>query len=271
MRFGAIAITLLALGGASGGGGARFTFGPVESPLQYEVRSSQMISVETPMGPQENYDTVDVTVALSVGEATEGGHRLIASFDAIDLRSHSPGGVQRADGGALIGQRLPGTLHLTGSIDLDERPSLETSLSDVFDPSGFLTDLMLRMPADGNTDAPWAVRVESKWETALSVTGVYEGTAQIVGDTVWNGTPAKIIQFEAAVQLSGSGMPAGAPAEMELALSGTSARRYVWDPARGVMLAGRAIDDASGSISIPDMNLVLEAAVEGQWSAELKP
>jgi len=272
MRITIGALGLLGLACASGPtSSAMFEYGPAAAPLRYAVTSHRSVKVETPMGDQQSSDTTEATVTISLGEPADVGRHVTASFEAFSSRVGGAMGARSLDGEGLIGEPLSGILRPTGRIDIDTRPTLPEALAETFDPASFFTDLLAPMPPDGETGAPWPVRFEVTSATAMHVTGTYDGMARLAGDTAWNGTPAKIILSEGKIEIRGSGTPSGAPAELSMKMAGTSTRRYVWDAARGVLLAGWSVDRATGSIELQGMGLTLPATTELIQGIEIKP
>ena len=94
--------------------------------------------------------------------------------------------------------------------------------------------------------------------------------ARFAGDTVWNGTTARLILAEGSLEIEGSGAPAGAPAEMDLVLEGESTRLYVWDTIRRVMLASLVTGEAEGSLSVSGMDLQIPARFVNRQEVELR-
>jgi len=271
MRIRTCALALLSLACASGtGSGPMFEYGPAEAPLRYGFASYQSVAVETPMGNQASHDTLETTVAITVGGVAEGGRSVTAAFETFSLRSRGDMGSRTVEGGELIGKSLSGTLRPSGRIDIAERPTLPATLTDSFDPVAFFVDLLAPMPPGGNTSAPWPVRIEATSQTAMRITGAFDGTARLAGDTTWNGVAAKIIVAEGTLQVQGSGTPSGSPAELDMKASGTSTRRYVWDPDGGVLLAGVARDSASGTIEVKGMGLTVPVKSSSNQTIAIK-
>ena len=271
MRVRVGALALLAMGcGSAARSSPTFEYGPVDAPLRYGFTSYQSVAVETPMGNQASHDTLEATVAITLGGVGDGGRTVTAAFETFSLRSRGDMGSRTVEGGELIGKSLSGTLRPSGRIDIAERPALPANLTDSFDPVAFFVDLLAPMPPGGNTSAPWPVRIEATSQTAMRITGTYDGTARLAGDTTWNGVAAKIIVAVGTVQVQGSGTPSGSPAELDMKASGTSTRRYVWDHEGGVLLAGVARDSASGTIEVKGMGLTVPVTSSSSQTITIK-
>lgn len=246
-------------------------FGPTGGPLVYEVATYGSIDIDTPMGSQRSHDTLQATVRLEIGAPVGDQWQVSAVFEALRASSGGDMGRQSAEGGELIGQEFKGALLQNGVIDVTEAPAAPTGLADLIDPSALLAEILGPLPADPETTEPWPVRTVVTSRTVLTVTVTYEGTARIAGDTTWNGRPARIIVSEGSYVLEGSGTPPGAPGEIEMQMTGTSQRRYIWDAARGVMLASEITVEADGPITLQMMNLSMEATATSRQVVRLRP
>ncbi len=269
MRFLVVGTGLLTVACASGSGPV-FRYAPAPEPLRYEVEARQELVIETPMGNQESFDTTRATVSIVVGAATASGWDASVSFDALEHRTRGTMAARELSGGDLVGRAMPAKLSRSGHIELVERPTVPGGLADYFDPAAFFADILAPMPENGDTKRPWPVRTEVTSLAGMKITAIYEGTAQVVGDTVWNGQPAKIITSSGTVRVSGTGTPAGAPVEISLMMTGTSDRRYVWDHMVGIMLAARTTDNGAGTMTLRGMDMTITTANVSHTIVELK-
>ena len=81
---------------------------------------------------------------------------------------------------------------------------------------------------------------------------------------------AKIIVFEATIEMAGSGMPEGSPAELEFAAKGPATLRYVWDATRGVMLAAVSETEIGGDVTVIGMGMTVPIFFVGSGTIELQ-
>jgi hypothetical protein len=255
-----------ATGCASGGPSMTFGFQPASGSLRYVVTAEDRNIVETPMGTQETSSTSRMTLVLETGQRTDAGVAMTATFEDLEGSSSERGGFS---GGELLGQPYSGTILPDGVIEITDGPETPTALKEFVDPRGFLREFLVPLPPDDQTES-WAVRRETTWDQAIEMTSVTTGTARMAGDTTWNGVPARIIVFDATISLSGSGMPAGSPSELEFAAEGPATMRFVWDARRGVMLAGTSEAEMSGEVTVVGMGMTVPIVFEGTGSIELQ-
>ena len=260
----------LIMGCASGMSGPTYEFRPDGGPLRYEVTVYQSLLVETPVGTQRSEDTVSAIISLEIGGPSGDGLSVSASFEALTVRSVGDMGTTRLEGGELIGAPISGLLAKNGSISVSERPSVSARLADVFDATSMLAELLVPLPEDGITEQPWPVRLVVLSETSFTLTSTFEGTARLVGDTMWNGVLAKIIVADGTVTVEGGGQPAGAPAPVTMSITGSNNARYVWDAQRGVMLASETDYDLAGAMTMEGFDMAFQTTASGRQTVELK-
>jgi len=243
-------------------------FKPSSGPLRYARNSVQTSSIDTPMGSQDQTTTTDATVALEVGGPSANGHQLSGQFESLSIDAGMAG---RFEGGDLLGQRFTAILSNDGVISVQDGPDVPTRLATVFDPKDILADFMPPLPTGANAGAQsWPVHREWVAETQFTLNMVTDGTAQIVGDTTWNGQPAQIIAVEGQANVSGSGTPEGAPGEVTLTSAGPYTSRYVWDASRGIMLGSVSESKMEGNAALPAMGLEMTLKMTVRTTTELQ-
>ncbi len=178
-------------------------------------------------------------------------------------------GSRTLDGGDLVGKEFRGTIAPSGLITVSERPETSGALADVMDPTSVFANLLAPLPPEERAES-WPVSSSISSYAALNTTTDFDGVARFAGDTVWNGLAARIILAEGTVRLEGTGLPQGAPAEIQMSLSGQSTARYLWDPQRGVMVASELRNSLDGMISIESMGMSFPATVTNRQTVELK-
>ena len=253
-------VLVLGLGCASGGAsGPTFEYGPTSSPARYDILSRSSALIDSPMGIQETGDSTLATVVIEVGNLGQGSHEVAVTFEAMTV--HLVGAVTgTTDGGELLNRRLLGTLSPTGRIHLVAE---NVPMVGEYDPTALLTDFLVPMPMDGNTAEPWTVRTSMTVRGQIEVTSEFDGTAQIVGDTIWNGQAAKIIRADGRVTQNGSGQPSESPVPIEFSWTGNSTRTYIWDHLAGMMLAAVVTEEVSGPLTLVGLDMSLQATAEG--------
>lgn len=257
---------VLGLGCASGGpSGPTFEYQPTSGPVRYSMAEDNTILVDTPMGLQESGDSTRATVAITIGDVTQGGHQVTATYEDLTIwLTGAATGV--TEGGPLLDQPMSGTLLPSGRIEFeaDVEP-----LNGLFDTQAVLEDFLVPMPEDGNTAQPWPISRTSTSGGVFDVTATFEGSGQIIGDTVWNGRPAKVIRIDGTVTQNGSGQPAESPAAIEFGFTGSATATYVWDHIAGLMLAAVSSADLQGPLTLVGFDMTMQATVEATGRIQL--
>jgi len=261
----------LILAGCAGSGGAIYEFRPTETPLQYEVSDSSVFLIQSPMGEQRFVDSVRAVVAIEIGQGDTASHPVSAVFESLDLWSGGDSPEQHLYAGDLVGKPFNGTLSQNGSIAVTESPEVSEQLMEFTDPETLFSEMLAPLPPERlGTAGPWPHRTSHNAESPMTFEAIYDGTAHFAGDTTWNGAPARIIVSEGITTVTARGTPADAPGEIEFTYTGRSTTRYVWDPARGVMLASSATMSTEGELELLSMQLVMPISYEGGREVRLR-
>ncbi len=256
---------------AAGGAGSLFEFRPSESPQRYELTVSGDVVAETPMGSMESKTRSEATVLLDIGQRLGDGWRISATFEALEVTAEGSmgGGSVRAE--EVLGKPYSGTLSSAGLITITDAPAASSRLTNSLDPGALFTDLLVPLPpVDVSPTDSWPVNSTVLSDAAVRLMTVFAGTARFAADTIWNGVQARLIIVDGTIEIEGSGAPAGAPAEVDMVLSGESTRLYVWDASRNLMLASLVTIEAEGSMSIAEMNLSMPARMSSRQNVALK-
>jgi len=245
-----------------------FEFQPATGPLRYTMHAVNGQVVETPMGVQEGTATTDITFVMDIGGPTAGGLAVSMVLESLEGKSTEQGSYQ---GGDLIGKPYKGTLRPDGTVEITDGPETPASLSNLFDPREIMSELLPPLPPPDQVGAEsWPFRRETTSETSMSITSVTVGTARIAGDTTWNGQAAQVIVTEGEAELTGSGTPPGSPGELELVVTGPVFVRYVWDGARGVMLASSSTAELTGDVTVVGMGMSFPISFTGDAEVTLQ-
>jgi len=259
---------VLAAACAGGSAGPIFEYRPIDAPLRYQVNGSTKSVIDTPMGQQNQDGTIEATVTVDIGAPTDGGRNVTVVYEALET---SAAGLGRLQGGEMVGKPFVGVLSSNGEMSFTGVPTIPATLARYFDPTSFLAQMLMPLPGDGTADLEsWPVHVESTESTEMNISNTLDGTARVVGDTIWNGISAKIVVVEGDYQMEGSGTPTGSPAELNLVASGPATSRYVWDAARGVMLASSTEGEGEGTVSIASMGLSMPITMSSKQTIELQ-
>lgn len=267
--------SLLALGSilllGCAGGGPIYEFRPTDTPLRYVISDHGDLLIETPMGDQHSTDSTAVAIVLEIGARRGDEREVSVYFEALEIWSGGDITRQHIEGGELIDKRFRGTLSEQGTITVTEAPDIPENVRRAVDPAAIFADFLSPLPpTGGETGEPWNHTSASTAQAAMSLESSYDGMARFAGDTIWNGQPARIIVSEGTTTTSGRGTPADAPGEILFTLSGTSVTRYVWDPARGIMLASGSRVEARGELEVIDMQMTMPIAYEGGTEVSLQ-
>jgi hypothetical protein len=251
---------------ASSGARPTFDFQPESGPLRYVMTAEDVNLVETPMGSQETSSTSELTLLLETGQTAGNGVAMTATIESLEGSSSEQGSFS---GAALVGKPYTGTILPDGTIEIADGPETPSALKQFLDPRGMLKEFLVPLPPSDGVES-WPVRRETLWDQAIEMTSVTAGTARIAGDTTWNGVAAKIIVLEGTIELSGSGMPEGSPAELEFAAQGPATLRYIWDATRGVMLGATSEAEISGEVTVVGMGMTVPIVFMGTGTIELQ-
>ncbi len=266
------ALTCLVASACAGSSGPIYEFQPTPGPLHYEIIDRGSLLIETPMGEQRSSDSTKATLRLEIGQMSAGGRRVSVAFETLDIWAGGDFQAEHIQGGELIGRAFTGTLSDQGIITVTEAPEIPAALQGSADPAAIFADLLLPLPPTGEESADsWSHATTQMSETTMSMEGSYEGTATFAGDTTWNGRPARIIVSEGNTMTSGRGTPVGAPGEIEMVLKGKAVTRYIWDPARGVMLGYRTTSSAEGELEVLSMAMAMPISYQGAREVRLIP
>ncbi len=265
-------LTVVGAVACASAGGPVYEFGPSEGPLRYDANTYALLNVETPDGEMVSRDTVRSTLVLDIGSENQAGRSVSTQFEALEIKVTGSMANVRLEGTELVGKPFQGTLKHDGTIEVSDAPDTPRSLRDLFDPAALFAELLVPLPPDADAGAQsWPVQTTVTSEAGWTLKSRFDGTARFAGDTTWNGQSARLIVSEGKFELEGKGMPAGAPSEVEMSMSGTSTRRYVWDAMRGVMLASRNETSAEGIVVVLDFDLALPTRATNVQEVMLRP
>jgi hypothetical protein len=256
------AVSVAFAGFASACGGSRapvYTLQPSEAPLRYAIETEGSQTVETPNGPAGgSYDT-DAFLLLTFGDEISDGRSFSAIFESFESTLQSQAGQQEIDGTPATNRVFRGSVTPTGAIEIREKPEVTVGAYDQNSLLAMFPDLLTPLPPGGEfVDGSWPHAYVLPSGGGLEGETSYTGSARFAGDTTWNGIAARVIVSEGRVHADGTGIPQGAPAEVELDADGDSRSVYVWDPEAGVLLAMRAESQSKGLVTTMGFDLPLE-------------
>jgi len=232
----------IALGCAGAAPAPVLMFGPTEAPVRYAVNDNTDIIIAPPNGGEFRTHAVnESTIEFAFGETTPEGRRVTATYVAFHSSTEGAGGNSSHTGEAFAGQPFHGLLSADGNLKVVDGPEIPSDILAEFDPAAFLTGMLPPLPPEGReTEAPWPHHLKVTDRTIMAPTSVYDGMARFAGDSTWNGIRARVIVSEGKAEVTGSGTPPGAPGQVDMTLDADVRSVYLWDPARGVLLAARS-------------------------------
>ncbi len=249
---------------ASSGIAPVYELRPTDDPLTYVLSSEGGNEIETPAGVQSTGYSSEAVVTIEIGEVVEGGRSFSALIESFSVESAGDFGSTSNDLTAEVaGKSFDGILAPDGDVTFTAAPEFTKGTVSTSDLEHVVSALLFPLPPDGDpTAGPWPHRLNLSLGGALDGTSVYEGTVRMAGDTLWNGIPAAVLVSEGLATLTGSGQPQGAPAEVDMTNELETRTIYVWDPARGVLLAIQAAGSGAGEISTMGFSMPMRMSSE---------
>lgn len=258
--------------GACGGSrGEIYEFQPTDEPLRYTLSSEGGNEIETPGGAQGATYSSEAALTLQFGEATEDGTPFTATIESIVLETGGDFGGSTIDlTEDLADQPFRGSMAWDGSLTFTEMPELARDNLSSADMARVASALLFPLPPGGEMAAgSWVHRVTLPMGGGLEGESVYDGMMAMAGDTVWNEIKATVFVSEGVLHMEGTGQPQGAPSEIELVNDVDSRTMYIWDPARGVLLAVEGSGEGAGDIST--MGFTMPMTVHSRIDIQLQP
>lgn len=267
----AVAATVLLVACAGSGREPIYDLRPSASPLTYVRSTEGSNEVETPAGPQGATYGSEATIVLEIGEAIDGGRSFRALVQSFSYETGGDFGSTSDDLTDVVsGQPFRGVMSPDGDLTFRDMPEFTRGVMSEQDMQGVVAELLFPLPPGGDPAAgPWPHRTTLPAGGGLEGTSVYEGTVSLAGDTVWNGIAARVMISEGIVTVQATGQPSGAPAEIQVTNAVAARTVYVWDPARGVLLAARATGSGGGDVST--MGFTMPMTVHSESLISLQP
>lgn len=232
-------------------GGLMYTV-PQTSSVTYVAESSQNISIDAgPMGSMSMVATSDATIGVAFEAAAGGGVQVTTTFDKLSASMSQPmGGSLTATESDIVGP-LVFTLDSKGRGTPVSVPETKGSAEQLVAPISFVHEFFPRLPGGAvDPGATWTDTISWEASTAegdMSTVSVL--TYTLVGDTVVDGTSLHHIAYEGTAEIVGAGVTEGM--EVMQTFSGDTEGMFLWDPARGIMVAGSSSQDMEGSVEVP--------------------
>jgi len=264
------ALVLTAACGSSGGRPI-YEFHPTEALLMYTLSSEGGNDIDTPAGTQGATYSSEATLTLQFGETVENGTTFTVTIESMVLETGGDFGSNVIDLTAdVAGKPFRGWMTWDGGLTFTETPDISRDNLSSADLQRVVSALLFPLPPGGDMAVgSWAHRVTLPMGGGLEGESVYDGSMAVAGDTVWNGIRATIFVSEGVLHMEGSGQPQGAPSEIELVNDVEARTLYIWDYARGVLLAVGGSGEGGGEIST--MGFSMPMAVFSELDIQLEP
>jgi len=264
------ALVLTAACGSSGGRPI-YEFHPTEAPLTYTLSSEGGNDIDTPAGTQGATYSSEATLTLQFGEVVENGTTFTVTIESMVLETGGDFGSNVIDLTAdVAGRPFRGWMAWDGGLTFTETPDISRDNLSSADLQRVVSALLFPLPPGGEMAVgSWAHRVTLPMGGGLEGESVYDGSMAVAGDTVWNGIRATVFVSEGVLHMEGSGQPQGAPSEIELVNDVEARTLYIWDYARGVLLAVGGSGEGGGEIST--MGFSMPMAVFSELDIQLEP
>ena len=266
-----VAALVLTAACASSGGGPIYEFQPTEAPLTYTLSSEGGNDIDTPAGTQGATYSSEATMTLQFGEAVENGTTFTVTIESMVLETGGDFGSNMIDLTAdVAGKSFRGWMTWDGGLTFTETPEISRDNLSSADLQRVVSALLFPLPPGGDMAVgSWAHRVTLPMGGGLEGESVYDGSMAVAGDTLWNGIRATVFVSEGVLHMEGTGQPQGAPSEIELVNDVEARTLYIWDYARGVLLAVGGSGEGGGEIST--MGFSMPMAVFSELDIQLEP
>jgi hypothetical protein len=237
-------------GGVSPSGGLMYRV-PDSPSVVYVAESSQDINIDAgAMGNMTMTASSTATLAMSFAPGADG-IQVTATFEELSASMTQPMGGSLSASESDIEGDLVFTLDEMGRGTLVTLPTTKGSADQLVSPASFVHEFFPRLPGGAvNPGDTWTDTIQYEVQTAdadISSNSVL--TYTLVGDTVVDGTTLLHVTYSGKADVVGAGVTEGMEAIQ--AFSGDVTGMFLWDPARGLMVAGESSQDMDGSVEVP--------------------
>jgi hypothetical protein len=258
MKYAALSILLVVVMAACSGpattspsGGLMYTV-PQASSVVYVTESSQNIGIDAgAMGTMSMTASSEATIGVTFEAAPAGGVQVTTTFDELSASMTQPMGGSLTATESDIEGPLVFTMDAKGRGTPVTVPETKGSAGQLVAPISFVHEFFPRLPGGAvDPGATWTDTIS--WEASTSegdMSTVSVLTYMLVGDTVVDGASLLHISYEGTSEVVGAGITEGM--EVIQTFAGDSEGLFLWDPAKGIMVAGKSSQDMEGSVEVP--------------------
>jgi hypothetical protein len=257
-------------GEMSPGGGLMYRV-PDSPTLTYMAVSSQDISIDAgAMGSMTMAANSEATLdmAFSSGPA---GVQVTTTFREVAASMSQPMGGSLSATESDIEGDLVFNLDGTGKGTVVSLPEVKGSAEQLVSPETFAYEFFPRLPGHAvDPGATWTDTIQYDVQTSQGdVSSNSVLTYTLVGDTVVDGKSLLHITYEGDADVVGSGLTEGM--EVIQTFSGDVTGMFLWDPARGVMVAGESSQDMDGTVEVPAAGMpAMPMTITGSGTVQLQ-
>ncbi len=257
-------------GGVSPSGGLMYRV-PDSPSVVYVAESSQDINIDAgAMGNMTMTASSTATLAMSFAPGVDG-IQVTATFEELSASMTQPMGGSLSASESDIEGDLVFTLDEMGKGTVVTLPTTKGSAEQLVSPASFVHEFFPRLPGGAvNPGDTWTDTIQYEVQTAdadISSNSVL--TYTLVGDTVVDGPTLLHVTYSGEADVVGAGVTEGMEAIQ--AFSGDVTGMFLWDPARGLMVAGESSQDMDGSVEVPASGMPpFPMTVSGSGTVRLK-
>lgn len=227
-------------------------YGVPETPtVVYVTESSQDIGIDAgAMGTMNMTSSSSATLGLSFVSGADGVEVTVAFQELSASMSQPMGGSLTASESDIEGP-LVFTMDERGRGTPVTIPEAKGSAEQLVAPVSFVHEFFPRLPGGAvNPGDMWTDTIA--WEASTSEGEMSTNTVTtytLVGDTVVDGATLLHVTYEGMADVVGSGATEGM--EVMQVFSGPVTGMFLWDSARGLLVAGESSQEMDGTVEVP--------------------
>ncbi len=224
---------------------------PETPSVVYVAESSQNVGIDAAgMGTMSMVANSEVTLNVSFAPGTDG-MQVTTTFQKVSASMTQPmGGSISASESDIVGD-LVFTMDQKGKSTVVQLPEVKGSAEQLVSPASFMHEFFPRLPGGAvDPGASWTDTIQYEISTSQGdVSAKSILTYTLRGDTIVDGVSLLHVTYEGTADVVGSGLTEGM--EVIQTASGDVTGMFLWDLARGLMVAGESSQDMDGTVEVP--------------------